>query len=298
MQERPLRPAGPLDLTATLRPLRHGPGDPTIATSPGRIVKAFRSPEGPATVELHQLGTNVHVRAWGGGAAWALEAAHDLIGGSDRPEDLVPKHRLVRDLHRKRGGLRMCRTGCVMDVLLPTILGQRVTSTEAFRSYSAIVARYGEPAPGPYGLLLSPSPQVLARIPYYELHALGVERQRADVIRRASERAQRLEEAATLHPRAAERRLQAIPGIGPWTSASVVQVTHGDPDAVIVGDYHLPNIVSWALAGEARSDDRRMLELLLPYTGQRGRVVRLLQTSGRRPPAFGPKHRIRDLSRI
>ena len=50
----------------------------------------------------------------------------------------------------------------------------------------------------------------------------------------------------------------------------------GDPDAVAVGDYHLKNLVVHALAGEPRGTDERMLELLAPYAGQRGRVIRLL----------------------
>ncbi|MEZ5297750.1 MAG: hypothetical protein R2697_16170 [Ilumatobacteraceae bacterium] len=48
----------------------------------------------------------------------------------------------------------------------------------------------------------------------------------------------------------------------------------GDVDAVIVGDYHFPNTVAWALAGEARGDDDRMLALLEPYSRQQGRVLK------------------------
>ena len=47
-----------------------------------------------------------------------------------------------------------------------------------------------------------------------------------------------------------------------------------------VGDYHLPNLVAWALAGEPRGTDERMLELLEPYRGHRGRVQQLLEAGG------------------
>ena len=67
-------------------------------------------------------------------------------------------------------------------------------------------------------------------------------------------------------------------------------------DAVSVGDYHLPNVVAWALASEARADDARMLELLEPYRGQRGRVIRLLEASGIGAPRFGPKMPIRSIA--
>ena len=94
-------------------------------------------------------------------------------------------------------------------------------------------------------------------------------------------------------PAAAYARLRAIPGIGPWTAAEVGIRAFGDPDAVSVGDFHLPNIVAWALAGEPRGTDERMLELLEPYRGQRGRVLRLLELSGggpgRRAPRLSPQ---------
>ena len=63
----------------------------------------------------------------------------------------------------------------------------------------------------------------------------------------------------------------------------------GDPDAVSVGDFHLPNMVAWALAGEPRGTDERMLELLEPYRGQRGRVIRLLELGGFEAPRYGPR---------
>jgi 3-methyladenine DNA glycosylase/8-oxoguanine DNA glycosylase len=80
-----------------------------------------------------------------------------------------------------------------------------------------------------------------------------------------------------------------MPGIGPWTAAEVVRLALGDPDAVSVGDFHLPNLVSWLLAGEPRGTDERMLELLAPYAGHRGRVQLLLEASGAHAPRYGPR---------
>jgi 3-methyladenine DNA glycosylase/8-oxoguanine DNA glycosylase len=90
-------------------------------------------------------------------------------------------------------------------------------------------------------------------------------------------------------PTEAHRRLTALPGIGPWSSAKVREAALGDPDAVAVGDYHLPHLVSWVLAGEGKGDDARMLELLEPFRGQRARAVRLLSAGGLYPPARGPR---------
>src|SRR6266545_4512955 len=107
---------------------------------------------------------------------------------------------------------------------------------------------------------------------------------RANTIRGAAAHAQRVETTTAMAPAVARRRLQALPGVGPWTSAEVAIVALGDADAVSVGDFHLPHMVSWALAGEPRGSDERMLELLAPFPGHRGRVLRLLTRSGRVPP--------------
>ncbi len=65
-----------------------------------------------------------------------------------------------------------------------------------------------------------------------------------------------------------------------------------------VGDFHLPNLVAWALAREPRGNDERMLQLLEPFRPHRGRVQRLLEVSGIRAPAFGPRMESRAIDRI
>jgi 3-methyladenine DNA glycosylase/8-oxoguanine DNA glycosylase len=62
-----------------------------------------------------------------------------------------------------------------------------------------------------------------------------------------------------------------------------------------VGDYHLPNQVAWALAGEPRADDARMLELLAPWPGHRGRVTRLIVAGVGAAPRFGPRMPLRSI---
>ena len=71
----------------------------------------------------------------------------------------------------------------------------------------------------------------------------------------------------------------------------------GDADAVSLGDYHLPHLVAWALAGKPRGSDELMLELLEPYRGHRGRVLRLLQLAGITAPRFGPRMPLRWIAR-
>jgi len=68
-------------------------------------------------------------------------------------------------------------------------------------------------------------------------------------------------------------------------------VALGDPDAVAVGDFHLKHIMCWLLAREPRGTDERMLELLAPYAGHRGRVCRLAVVAGVTIPRRGPGRR-------
>ena len=99
-------------------------------------------------------------------------------------------------------------------------------------------------------------------------------------------------------PAEATRRLRVLPGIGAWTAAEVSLVALGDADAVSVGDYHLPHHVAWALAGEPRADDARMLELLEPYRGHRGRVIRLVVAGHPGPPRFGPRLPLNSIANV
>ena len=182
---------------------------------------------------------------------------------------------------------------------MPAVLEQKVTGLEATRVRRRLIGRFGEPAPGPpevaAGLRLPPAPEILAALPYHAFHPLGLEQRRAQTIIRLAGRASALERLAARPGPEARARLEALPGVGPWTAAETVRVALGDPDAVSVGDFHLPDLVSWALAREARGDDRRMLELLEPYRGQRARVQRLLEASGIAAPRFGPRRSARSI---
>jgi 3-methyladenine DNA glycosylase/8-oxoguanine DNA glycosylase len=288
----------PLDLRLTLGVLRDGAGDPCLQLSSADAVRATRTPEGPATLELHMRGAELEARAWGPGAIWALDHVGDLVGLDDDGGGLHPPHRLVRYLLVRLAGLRQGRTLAVFETLVPAIIGQRVTGREAGRSYRALVGRYGERAPGPHRLKLPPEPELLAGLGYHDLHPLGIERQRAETLMRAAVEAPRLERHAGSEPALVLRRLRAIRGIGVWTSGNVARTALGDPDAVILGDWNLPHTVAYALAREERATDERMLELLSPYQGQRGRVQRLIAIGCSTAPRRGPRRPVTNLARI
>ncbi len=301
---------GPLDLRLTLGIHGHGRLDPALRfEASGSAWRATRNPDGPATlfIEVVDAGERVRARAWGPGAARALDGLGTLLGLDDDPAVLVSRHAAVADAARQLRGLRIGRTEHVIEALVPAILEQKVTGGEASRAYRGILARWGERAPGPAGergMRVPADPAVLAALPYFALHPVGVERRRAELIRAVAREAPQLERLAPAasgpagDPAAVYAFLRRFAGIGPWTAAEVGARAFGDPDAVSVGDFHLPSLVAWALAGEPRGTDERMLELLEPYAGQRGRVVRLLEASGIAAPRRGPRLAGRRIERL
>jgi 3-methyladenine DNA glycosylase/8-oxoguanine DNA glycosylase len=299
MATRTLALDGPLDLARTLGIHVHGGADPTIRIRGSEAIRSSRTADGPATLRVIVRGDRVEAEAWGPGADRLLDGLPALLGADDDRTGFDPSHHpLIAELDRRNRGIRLGRTGAILEALIPAIIEQKVTGKEAWRGLRAIARLWGEPAPGPVGLRLLPAPAVIAGMPYHAFHPLGIERRRADLLRRVCDRATRFEDIVSLPREAGYARLRSVPGIGPWTAAEVMLRATGDPDAVSVGDFHLPNVVAFALAGEPRADDRRMLELLEPWRGQRGRVVRLLETSGIQPPAFGPRYAPRSIAAI
>jgi 3-methyladenine DNA glycosylase/8-oxoguanine DNA glycosylase len=298
MAGRLISSAFPIDLARTLFPLCRGGGDPTMRVGTGEAWRAMRTPDGPATLHARSLGHDIEARAWGPGAGLALESAPGLVGALDDDTGFAPRHDLVAELWRHLRGVRITRSGAVVHGLIPTILEQKVTGHEARRAYRSMVLATSEPAPGDAGLFLPPDPARIAETPYFTFHPWGVERRRAETVRAVCSQAARLDACASLPIDQAATRLRSVPGIGPWTVAEIARTALGDADAVSVGDFHLPNIVSWALAREPRGTDERMLELLEPYRGHRGRVQVLLEAGHFGAPAFGPRTEIQSIDRI
>lgn len=290
---------GALDVALTMRSQAMWGGTSWMAVDESGGWVAERNAGGDATVRMARVGDAVEAEAWGPGGEVLLARVPELLGLRDDPSVCRPAHPVVADLCRRLAGLRIGRTGQVFPRLVSAALAQKVTGQEARSALHAIANAWGAPAPGPRtDLRLLPEPERLARVPVAAFHPLGVEARRATLVRRIADRARALEKAAGMPFADAHRHLQALPGIGPWTSGVVVGLALGDPDAVPFGDYNLPNLVAWNLAGEARADDARMAELLAPYAGQRGRVVRLLKAGGAKAPRFGPRMPVRDIRGI
>lgn len=283
----------PLDLRLTLAPVRYGKGDPSCLLRTDECYRASRTPMGPVAIHLVVRGGELAAEAWGTGAEWALEQLPVLVGEDDDLAGFVPGDGIVAELVRRHPGLRIGATHRVLEALVPAVCAHQVTGFEGKRAHRQVMQAFGEPAPGPTGieLIVPPDPRVLASTSYQELHPLGLERSRADVIRRAAARSATAEGVVGQPPEEAERRLRSIAGVGAWTAAVVRQVALGDADAVPVGDERSKHLVAWAFLGEARGSDAQMLELLEPYRGHRGRVLRLLRAERPTPHRAGDEHR-------
>ncbi len=289
---RSFTPVHPTDLRQTLGVLWRGRRDRTMRVLRTEVLRATRTPFGPGTQLLRLVAGRVEVQAWGPGAEWLCERAPVLLGGGDDHSTFPSVTAQVDAWHRRFPGLRVPCTQAVFEMLVPVILEQKVTGLEARASFGSLLSRLAEPAPGPFlqhRLVLPLDPEVVAGTPSHVFHACGVERKRSDTIRRAAAYAGRLQEAAEMPLAEGRAHLQALPGIGEWTASEVSQTALGDGDAVSVGDYHLKNVASWALAGEPRGTDARMVELLEPFRPHRGRVLRLIAAAGVSAPRYGPR---------
>lgn len=289
---------GPVELRATLSGLGRGPHDPCIALGAREVWRATHTPDGPGTQRLTVVERGVEVEGFGPGAGWLIEHAPALVGAQDSGAEFAPADDRVARWHRRSPGLRMTAAGNPVELMVPTILEQKVTSVEAHRAYGRLVRAHGQPAPGPIELALPPTPAELVALPSFAWHACGVERRRAETIREVCRRAPSIERVAAVGSAAFQSAITSIPGIGVWTATMVAQLAFGDPDAVIVGDFHLPAFVAWNLVGEREADDTRMLELLEPFRPHRARVVALIGREGSHPPRRAPKRALRDIRGI
>ncbi|MHA7272375.1 DNA-3-methyladenine glycosylase family protein [Arthrobacter sp. TMT4-20] len=296
-------PDGPYNLAGTIGSLQCGAFDPAFLKDQGAAWLAFRNDDGAATLRLEQRGSlrsaRIHATAWGPGAAAALQSVPALLGADDdwshfdSPGYQATLPEIARKGRYLNPGLRLPSTGRMLDAVVRVILEQKVTGIEAKRAWRWLLTRHGDAAPqapgAPNGLRLPPTPAQWRRVPSWDWHRAGVDAHRSDTIMKAVAMASGLERLAGVRSSAdVTAALRSVPGIGVWTAAEVLQRTHGCPDSISVGDYHLAAYVGAALTGQ-RTDDAGMLQLLKPWAGDRQRVVRMLYASGFRKPTYGPR---------
>lgn len=274
-----------------LPPFVRGSGDPTSARRPDGWWFAWTTPHGPVTLHLVDEGGEIVASAWGEGADWMLDRVPDLVGGRDDLSGFTAHHELVERGMRRMERWRVPANGLVTQMLVCSVLEQKVTGREAFSSQRQLVRSFGSPAPGPgeqLGLVCPPGAAEWARIPSWAWLKAGVDGKRSRVAVAVVRVAGRLDECAQLPLDEAHARMRSLPGVGVWTAAEVAQRALGDADSPSFGDYHVAKDVTLALDGEI-GDDERMEHLLEPYAGQRYRAQRIITAVAGHRPRRGPR---------
>jgi 3-methyladenine DNA glycosylase/8-oxoguanine DNA glycosylase len=275
--------AGVVSPGLTLLPLRRGPGDPCFQVGDdGAIWRTSLLGSGSVTAKICRAAPDaVECTAWGSGAEEFLDALPAMLGTHDDASDFIPADPIVAAAHRRVPHLRLGKTGQVLEALIPAIIEQRVPGADAFRAWRLLVTKFGSPAPGPAPARMRapPSAEVWRRIPSWEFHRANVDPGRARTIVGCAQRAPSLARLASWPAATARDALTSLPGVGVWTAAETAQRAFGDPDALSVGDYHIPKMIGWTLLGRPIVD-ADMIELLEPMRPHRHRVVRLLEASG------------------
>lgn len=275
-------PLDPFELHATVSQQLLGRFDPTGGRTSREFLKVHVDCEDRLAVwRLTRTRMGVRVEAQGADPA-AVRRFVGQLPPADGVDSFRPDHPLLAHLARLRG-LRLLRYPWPFDIAAGAVLQQRVEWRVGYADFRRVALRWGTRAPAGTAF---PGAARLARVPVCRIEALGIDPKRAVTLHRLARAQAR---SGFLDPEAdpgeVRARLLRIPGIGPWTTGLVLGYAYGDPDAVPVGDLHIPSLVTSALAGEEEGTDERMLELIEPYRGHRFRVIRLLRWAARRAPA-------------
>lgn len=299
-----IRPPSPFTLP------RYTGQDGTLKRRSGALARYFEIEGVPVTVQVWQPARDrvcMRARAWQGQAAAAGDAALDRDGPPNRDaapdpsdaevhealeravarmrfalgvdEDLTDFYRrfrrdpvLGRLIHR-RPDLRPGRLTTAWDALAWAIVGQLIEARRAATIARRIVRRWGRA--GPAGLRDTPTARTIADRAPAELESCDLSAGRAVAMRLAAREV--AARGLDLGSPAADRRLLAIPQIGPWTVQCLGLHGRGDHDSLPAGDLDYLKLVG-RLAGLGRRAEieevERFFEPYRPYRGLAGEWMR------------------------
>lgn len=205
---------------------------------------------------------------------------------------------LLGPVIRRRLSHRPMRRPDPWEALLWAITEQLIQYRRAAAIQRRMIRRYGlriEAGPGE-GLATVPSPEAIAAAAPAELQALDLGAARAA----AAIRVAREVAAGRIDPENPEddRRLLAIPIIGPWTVACLALRGRGEPDALLAGDLAQVKLVGY-LAGLGRlAEIEEVEEFYRRFAPWRGIAGELLAAElGRTVDGPGNRARIRAAAR-
>jgi len=310
------RPIGPLEVEVRVRSpyrLPRGSDDRTL-----------RIEHGVATRLLHVEGSPVLVRAWQpatervllraepidpSAVAVPIPLAADAEGPADTAQlelaiermrfvlgvdyDLGEFHRrfrrdsLVGPLIRRLPSFRPRRRVWPWEALAAALVGQLIEADRAVRIERRIVARWGPSLGEGRGALRDvPAAAVIGGRAPAELASMDLAPARAAALRRvagavAGGRCQ-------LDSPGADRRLLAMPQIGPWTVQCLGLFGRGDMDSLPAGDLSYVKLVGRLAGLGRRATVAEVEEFYAPYEPFRGLVGAITVAGLHRSVATGP----------
>ncbi len=167
----------------------------------------------------------------------------DLSADSRVIEDQLAADPLLRAAVRRFSGTRVPGSWDGFETAVRAVVGQQISVKGATTLSGRIAAVYGEGVtPGGAGCeRLAASPEALQRL---RAERVGLTRARANTLRALARAVERgdlcFDAAAELDETLAS--LQALPGIGPWTSQYIAMRACGEPDAFPSGDLILRRV--------------------------------------------------------
>jgi 3-methyladenine DNA glycosylase/8-oxoguanine DNA glycosylase len=160
-------------------------------------------------------------------------------------------------LIRARPGLRVPGAWDAFEIAVRAVLGQQISVARASALAGRLVEAFGEPLAESRGKLthLFPAPNALAEA---EIERVGLPRARAEAVRSVARAASRgdLDANAAGGLEAALTRLEALPGVGPWTANYVAMRALNEPDAFPASDLGLRKALG---AGGTLASERDVL---------------------------------------
>ena len=275
------------DLFGTFRFTRFGQWDPTQVLSNHRLVKAFRFEDNPCVLDAQVMDgrLNVHLRASG---VLPSDDQVTRLFGLHRPSLAVEGHPFLERISREKKGIHLGQSTHLGMDLIKTTFQQLIEWRDAATIWRRWILQAGTRIPGT-DLYCPPAYSEVNHHTLDLLHGCGLSRKRAALVREIARLGPRLDGWASESASTIRRRLMSIRGIGAWTTEHCLGFSFNEDDVVVTGDFQLPHTVAWALAGQARGSDQRMLELLEPWAGRRWHVLRLIFASDIRAPRRGPR---------
>ncbi len=183
--------------------------------------------------------------------------------------ELARADRVLRPLVRKRPGLRRPLVLDPFEAAVRAIVGQLVSVTAASTMVSRLVKSFGSSVERLEGTAVAfPSAADLSSAGATRLSSLGLTRAKSVALVALGERCVRGDldwVALRREPDRAERILQSIPGIGPWTSGYVRWRGLGDPDGFPHQDLGI--VKALAARGVDRGEIARRTDRWRPWRG-------------------------------